>query len=139
MAKAIATRTSLRTQSRIWNACRHRSPGGNTTFRPTVAWRSESGSGWRRSANCVARVEVGRRQNKATERILREGTYPCWPGCFPYSVLGPVYCYFSSRTLRDLCEAYSLCMGARILLILSAALLCSGECVQVESPQFGRV
>ena len=30
-------------------------------------------------------------------------------------------------------------MGARLLLILSAALLCSGECVQVGPPKFGRV
>jgi len=30
-------------------------------------------------------------------------------------------------------------MGTRFLLILSAALLCSGECVQVGPPQFGRV
>jgi len=30
-------------------------------------------------------------------------------------------------------------MGLRLLLILSAALLCSGECVQVGPPKFGRV
>ena len=30
-------------------------------------------------------------------------------------------------------------MGTRLLLILSAALLCSGECVQVGPPKFGRV
>lgn len=30
-------------------------------------------------------------------------------------------------------------MGTRLLLILSAALLCSGDCVQVGPPQFGRV
>jgi hypothetical protein len=30
-------------------------------------------------------------------------------------------------------------MGTRLLLLLSAALLCSGECVQVGPPQFGRV
>jgi hypothetical protein len=30
-------------------------------------------------------------------------------------------------------------MGPRLLLILSAALLCSGECIQLGPPQFGRI
>jgi hypothetical protein len=35
--------------------------------------------------------------------------------------------------------AYSRYMGPRLLLILSAALLCTGECIQVGPPQFGRI
>jgi hypothetical protein len=42
--------------------------------------------------------------------------------------------------VRDPLElGYALCMPTRFLLILSAALICNGECVQVAAPQYGRI
>jgi hypothetical protein len=43
------------------------------------------------------------------------------------------------NTAQFLLKVYSQNMGTRLLLMLSVAWLCSGECVQVGPPQFGRV